>query len=100
MNRIGMEACRRGRLKEAEAHLLEALELARKATGSCTELKLQNNLGIVCELRGDARKAMHHYERALSLIPAKASADHPLRERIARSLARVCAIPSELPGSI
>ncbi|MFP5212934.1 MAG: tetratricopeptide repeat protein, partial [Acidobacteriota bacterium] len=52
LNRSGMEACRSGRLDEAERNLLSALFQAQVAGLSCFEAKIHNNLGIVYELRG------------------------------------------------
>ena len=97
LNRIGMEACRRGQFDEAEGNLLAALELARSGGGGCTTIKIHNNLGIVYELRGHPDRATHHYGTALKLMKAIGSGKHPLHGRLLQSLTRAAASASS-PG--
>jgi tetratricopeptide (TPR) repeat protein len=94
LNRTGMEACRTGRLDEAEASLLAALRLVQTRGSNCTAAKIHNNLGIVYELQGRREKALHHYSDALELMKAKGAVSHPLHLRITRGLARVALIDS------
>jgi Flp pilus assembly protein TadD len=94
LNRIGMEACRRGQFDEAELNLLAALELAQTRGGGCTSIKIHNNLGIVCELQGRHEKAAYHYGNALDLLKEKVPGNHPLHERLTRSLTRAASAGS------
>ncbi len=89
LNRIGMEACRRGNFQEAEHHLLRALEQVLSAGSLCHQAKVHNNLGILYELRADHEKAHHHYNSALTIMREKLSTDHPLYSRMMQSLTRV-----------
>jgi Flp pilus assembly protein TadD len=89
LNRRGMEACRQGRLEEAEITLMFALMEARKQNARCFEAKVHNNLGIVYELRGSFAKAKHAYGEALKIYEAKVGTSHPASIRMARSLDRL-----------
>jgi len=89
LNRTGMEACRKGEFDEAEESLLLALRLVQTKGGNCTEAKIQNNLGIVYELKGQNDKAVHHYRNALDIMRAKTALSHPLHGRIVQGLARL-----------
>ncbi len=97
LNRIGMEACRRGQFDEAKGNLLAALELLQRAGGGCTTIKIHNNLGIVYELRGCPDRAVHHYGTALELMKTIGSGNHPMHGRLLQSLARAASSASS-PG--
>ncbi len=88
LNRSGMEACRKGLFSEAESNLLAALEQALMKGSRCTEAKIQNNLGILYELWGNNGRARDHYANALRLMEAKLSTNHPLHQRLVRSIER------------
>ncbi|MEN6439180.1 MAG: tetratricopeptide repeat protein [Syntrophobacter sp.] len=94
LNRSGMEACRNGFFKEAECHLLAALDQARLSGSQCTQAKIRNNLGILYELQGLRDRARHHYGSALDLMKSKLSVEHPLYTRLTESLSRVMAVDS------
>ena len=92
LNKTGMEACRKGRFDDAEAMLLTALRLVETRGANCTQAKIRNNLGIVCELQGHREKALDHYRTALELMKGKTTSSHPLHIRITEGLARL-AVP-------
>lgn len=94
LNRAGMDACRAGNLDEAEVNLVFALMKARAAGVRCFEAKIQNNLGIVCELGGRTGKARHYYAEAYRILESKVRRGHPVLARVGRSLERVGGMPA------
>jgi len=63
LNTLGGLALRTGAMEDARAHFLQALELG----GQSRELRarIEQNLGILANIKGDLETAVSHYERSV-----------------------------------
>lgn len=75
-NNLGSIAGIRGRLREAVAHLEEALTLGRAVGERASVVGTLNNLAATAERLGDYRRAIKHFKESLTLARESGSAAH------------------------
>lgn len=89
LHRTGMDACQAGDLEDAVGKLRAALHEVRKIGLECYQAKIMNNLGIVLEMKGEAREAKDHYQAALAMAQDKLGDHAALCQVMAKNLDRV-----------
>ena len=89
LHRRGMADCQSGDLDSAIDKLKTALAEIREIGLEGYQIKILNNLGVVCELKGDRRQARQYYQSAVAAAGRRLGPRAKLTRIVGANLARV-----------
>ncbi|WP_172640017.1 tetratricopeptide repeat protein [Desulfovibrio sp. X2] len=84
--RAGMDSFNAGDGDAALEQLNDALALSGRIGSQVHQAKIRCNLALVLSHAGNISAAVRHYRTAISLVEGRLGADHPLLDRMRRSV--------------